>query len=269
MAIRASIRQNGRMRIATWNINRVRARLDILLHWLKVQNPDVDVVALQKIYVPEQQFPKDAFERVGYHAEAHCCSGGNDHGVAILSRTKPRILDKGLSGQEGLGARLLTVDVGGLEFSSVYAPSGEKEGINAKLEWFESLTLHLRATRSRSEQRVLCGDFNVVPAYRYASNGPVRNSLSYHKDVQERFEALLENGGLHDLYSRRPPADWEDPFVFKNRAACLKLSRLEYVLGTQGIVDRNPVVEFDIDHAIMKNGPFPWIRAPIVADLDG
>ena len=257
------------MRIATWNINGVGARLGALRRWLDEQKPDVG--ALQKINIPEEEFPKYTFDGAGYYAEAHCyprsCSGQSDHGVAILSRKKPRILQKGLPGQEDLGARLLTVDVDGLEFSSVYAPYGEYEHVMPKLEWFESLTAHVRATHSRSDQRVLCGDFNVVPECRFGPVRRVRNSPNYHEDVQEKFRALLELGGLFDLYARRPP-DWEDPFMFKHREECLRFSRLEYALGTQGIVDRNPVVEFDIDHAIVNNGIFPWLRAPIVADLD-
>ena len=117
----------------------------------------------------------------------------------------------------------------------------------------------------RSERRILCGDFNVVP-YRYGHNGPSSGS-PYHKDVQGRFNDLLKAGGLFDLYADPPPG-WNDRFVFENRGARLKFSRLEYVLGSQGVVDRNPVVRFDVDHAIVRNGSFHWVRAPVVADLD-
>lgn len=167
--------------------------------------------------------------------------------------------------KEGAGSRLLTVEVDGLELSSVYAPSGEK--MQPKLEWFESLIGHLKATRSRSGQRILCGDFNVVPKWRFGPNGPLRSSPNYHEEVQERFNALLEVGGLFDLYAG-PRLGWGDRFVFENRGARLKFSRLEYVLGTQGVVDRNPVVRFDVDHAIIRNEAFYWVRAPIIADLD-
>ena len=256
------------MRIATWNIDRVKARKGVLLSWLDKQKPDV--VALQKIRVPEEEFPKDTFDRAGYYAEAHCYPkallGRDDYGVAILSRKKPRILDKGLPGQEELGARLLTVDVDGLEFSSVYVPYGDCEDIKPKLEWLESLTTHLRTTHSRSEKRILCGDFNVVPECRFGPSGRVPDSPNYHEHVQQKFGALLDLADLFDLYTRRPP-DWEDPFAFQGLEECLKFSRLEYVLGTQAIVDRDPVVEFDIDHAIINNSIFPWVRAPIVANL--
>ena len=113
---------------------------------------------------------------------------------------------------------------------------------------------------------MLCGDFNVVPEYRVGSARTPKDSPNYREEVREKFKAFLEFAGLFDLYSRQP-SNWADPFVFKGRQGCLKFSRLEYVLGTQGIVDRNPVVEIDFDYSIMKNGPFYWVRAPIIVDL--
>ena len=257
------------MRVATWNINGVRGRLGPLLRWLDDRKPDL--VALQKIKVPEQDFPKDRFHDAGYYAVAHCYPkshlDGDDHGVAILTRTPPQRVETELDGQQHLGARLLTVAVDGLEFSSVYAPWGKREGIDAKLRWFDSLIAYLRETHSPSEQRVLCGDFNVVSDCRVRAEEPPKNPLNCGDPVREKFRALLEVGGLSDLYARRPP-DWEDPFKFKGPQGSLKFSRLEYALGTHPIVDRARVVEFDIDHAIVNNGFFPWVRAPIVAVLD-
>ena len=113
---------------------------------------------------------------------------------------------------------------------------------------------------------MLCGDFNVVPEYRVGSAGTPKGSPNYREDVRERFKAFLEFGGLFDLYSRQP-SNWADPFVFRGRQGCLKFSRLEYVLGTQRIVDRNPVVEIDFDYSIVNNGLFYWVRVPIIADL--
>ena len=261
------------MKIATWNINGVNAHQGGLLRWLRERKPDF--VALQKIRVSEEAFPNAIFEREGYYAKAHCYgimnAGHKDFGVAVLcrkkkNRAKPRVLQKGLCGQEELGARLLTVEVDGLEFSSVYAPYGKSADIKLKLDWFECLIEHLRATRSRSEQRVLCGDFNVVPEYRVGPAGSPKNSPAYRADVRKKFKELLESAGLSDLYRRQPP-DWEDPFIFKGRQGCLKFSRLEYVLGTQSVVDRDPVVSFDFDYSIIKNDPFNWVRTPIVADL--
>ena len=248
------------MRIATWNINGINANKGALLRWLSEQKPDL--VALQKIRVPEERLATDMFDLMGYYAEAHCYSrerlGFSDLGVAILSRKnwpKPRVLQKGLPGQEKLGGRLLTVALDALEFSSVYAPFGRNDDIQPKLEWFEALTAHLERTGSRSEQRVLCGDFNVVPSYRVGPAGESSKSPNYRKDVREKFDALLKSVGLFDLYAQQP-SNWEDPFIFKDRQGCLKFSRLEYVLGTQSIVNRALGVKIDFDYSIIKNHPF-------------
>lgn len=253
------------MRIASWNIKGVKGkRQELLLDWLSAQKPDL--VALQKINAQEEDF--DVFARAGYYAEAHCSPPipQANYGVAILSLLKPRVLLKGLPGQERLGPRLLTVEVDGLEFSSVYAPYRKEYPTGTKIEWFESLIAQLRATRPQSGRRVLCGDFNVVPRCRFGPKGP-KNSPNYHKDVRAKFSAMLNAAGLFDLYAAPPPG-WSDRFSLESCEACLKFSRLEYVLGTQRLVGRNPIVRFDIDHAIVDNPLFPWVRAPIIADLD-
>ena len=154
----------------------------------------------------------------------------------------------------------------GLEFSSVYAPYKKKYPTGTKIEWLDSLIAHLSATRPPSGRRVLCGDFNVVPRCRFDPNGP-KNSPNYRKDVQAKFGTMLNAAGLFDLYAAPPPG-WGDRFMFEGPEACLRFSRLEYVLGTQGVVDRNPVVRFDTNHMIVHNPPFPWVWAPIIADLD-
>lgn len=254
------------MRIASWNINGVRRRQGRLIDWLRAQRPDL--VALQKVNAQERDFPFDAFRRAGYHAEVHGSPSRpqGSYGVAILSRRKPRILQKGLRGQEGLGPRLLTVEADGLEFSSVYAPYKMTCSTGTKIEWFETLIEQLKTTRLESERRVLCGDFNVVPEYRFGLRGRL-NTDNYDPGVQARFGAMLKEAGLFDLYDA-PPRGWGDRFTYEGPEGCVKCSRVEYVLGTQGVRALNPDVWFDIGHAIVRNPPHYWVRAPIVADLD-
>ena len=250
------------MRIATWNIDGACGRLGLLLWWLDKRRPDL--VALQKIKASNEKFPIKQLRRVGYHAEVHCTKG--EEGVAILSRNKPSDVRKGLRDQENLGSRLLTVEVDGLEFSSVYAP-WRPPHIASKIEWFKSLANRFREPDSRLDQRVLCGDFNVLTANRVDPSRPrKRADPNYHECVREQFEALLKLGFV-DLYTEQP-SDWEDRFIYKSLQGCLKFSRLEYILATKTIVDRHPVVAVDVDYGIVKNGSFPWIRAPIFADLD-
>ena len=91
------------MRIATWNINGLRARLEFAKHWLRERKPDV--VGLQELKLTDEQLPHAEFEALGYHAVSHGQKAWN--GVAILSRQRARVTQRGLPGQEEQGARLL------------------------------------------------------------------------------------------------------------------------------------------------------------------
>ncbi len=255
------------MRIATWNVNGVRAREGYLRRWLADRKPDI--VGLQKIRVMEDEFPYEMFKSVGYHAVAHC--GRGEYGVAILSREEPSAVSKGLTGQEDLGARLVTVDAGPLSFSSVYAPYGHLEGIERKLLWLESLTKSVRGDHCPSRQRVLCGDFNVVQDDIDNSTGPPRaGTLCYSKAERRQFSSLL-GAGLVDLYARRHP-NGRDRFTYWNyrwNQDCLKVGvRLDLILGTNGLVDRLRAVWVDMDYRREIEDLRPSESAPVTADLD-
>ena len=109
------------MRIATWNVNGLRARMDFVTHWLKRREPDV--VGLQEVKVSDEDFPHDDFRALGYHAVVHGEKGWN--GVAVLSRTPAEADTRGLPGREDDGARLLRVRVAGLDFATAYCPNGK------------------------------------------------------------------------------------------------------------------------------------------------
>ena len=151
------------MRVATWNINGLRARLDFVLHWLRSRRPDV--VGFQELKVDEGQFPYSIFEEEGYSAVVQAQKAWN--GVAILSRTVPRLRQSGLPGQEELGARLVEASIRELTFITVYCPNGKHVGhrdFSRKLSWFESLAMYLEGRHTPSEPLILCGDFNLCPA---------------------------------------------------------------------------------------------------------
>ena len=255
------------MRIATWNINGVRARLPYLLRWLAEREPDL--VGLQKIRVPDTEFPTWAFESAGYHATAYCRKG--EYGVGTLSRKKPTVVQRGLPGQHDLGARLLTVETGGLELTTVYAPYGNVEGLARKLAWLHSLTEHVRETHYRSAQRVLCGDFNVVPEDRDTSSGTRDpRALNFTDDERCELSALLDSGFV-DLYARMHP-DGRDRFTYwdygSNRDRLTYGVRLDLILGTRGIVDRLRAVWVDMDYRRQIHDLRPSECAPVIADLD-
>ncbi|MEE2678312.1 MAG: exodeoxyribonuclease III, partial [Myxococcota bacterium] len=138
------------MRIATWNVNGLRARLEFALAWLRERKPDV--VGLQEIKLTDDIFPHDAFAELGYRAVSHGQKSWN--GVAILAREAPEVICQGLPGQEDFGARLLTARVGGLDFTTVYVPNGkqiEHDDFPRKLAWLETLASFL-ASELRTER---------------------------------------------------------------------------------------------------------------------
>lgn len=155
------------MLVATWNINGVKARLETLLGWLDERKPDI--VGLQETKSVDEAFPRKAVEALGYHVELHGQKGFN--GVALLSRTKPKAVVRGLPGDtsdeqaryvEGLW------EAGGrqLRFACLYLPNGnpiETEKFAYKLRWMARLEKHARALLADETPFVLAGDYNVLP----------------------------------------------------------------------------------------------------------
>lgn len=244
------------MRIATWNIKGAGARKEYLLCWLEAREPDV--VALQKIGA-EAEFPTKELQSAGYCAQPLYARCGL--GVAVLSKNKQIPVPN----EAALGPRLLTVEVDGVEVSSIYAPARLEDH---KLEWFESLTSYLGGP-CRSEQRVLCGDFNVVVEDRVSADWPPpRNTSTYSRAVQQAFSTVLNTGktGLVDLYRYRP-SNCGYRFIFNGDEGRFKVSRLEFMLGTPSLLERVREVWVDLAHRIPLRNSFPWERAPIIADL--
>ena len=155
------------MRIATWNINGVRARLESLLAWLRSTAPDV--VCLQEIKTVDEGFPAAEIEALGYNVAVHGQKGFN--GVAILSKLPLEDVRRGLPGDEAdAQARYIeaVIPAGGrvVRVGGLYLPNGNPistEKFAYKLAWLDRLEAHARALLALEEPLVLCGDFNIIP----------------------------------------------------------------------------------------------------------
>ena len=185
---------DGTVRIATWNVNGLRARLDFLRHWLRDRRPDV--VGLQELKLTDEQFPHAELSAEGYRAVSHGQKSWN--GVAILSRDAAEVSQRGLPGQEELGARLITADVGGLSFTTIYCPNGKHVGHDdfpRKLAWFDALAQHFEERCDPERPAILCGDFNVCPAALDSWNEEQFRGEIFHTDEERaRFRRLLALG---------------------------------------------------------------------------
>lgn len=154
------------MKIATWNINGVRARIDVLVAWLKESEPDI--VCLQEIKTVDEGFPKADIEALGYHVETHGQKGFN--GVAILSKLKPDEINRGLPGddsdeQSRFMEAVFSVAGGVVRVCSIYLPNGNPvatEKFPYKLSWMERLRDYAEGRLELEEPLILAGDYNVI-----------------------------------------------------------------------------------------------------------
>lgn len=155
------------LKIASWNINGVKARIDNLLHWLSESQPDV--ACLQEIKSVDDLFPRLEIEALGYHVETHGQKGFN--GVAILSKKTPDEINRGLPGddsdeQSRFIEAVFSTDNGVIRIVSLYLPNGnpvDTEKYPYKLGWMERLHVWAEQRLKLEEPLVLAGDYNVIP----------------------------------------------------------------------------------------------------------
>lgn len=256
------------MRVATWNVNGLRARLDYLRLWLRERQPDV--VALQELKLTDEQFPHDALAEEGYAAAVHGQKAWN--GVAVLARGDVEATCVGLPGQEELGARLLTAEAGGLRVTSVYVPNGKSvshDDYARKLAWLDALLAHLEAEHDPSRPEVLCGDFNIVPSPLDTWDEEGLAGTIFHTDQErERFERL-KRWGLADLFRRRHP-DAREYSWWDYRAGAFPRGRglrIDFVMGTPSVLEGTRDVVLDRDWRKKKDGLTASDHAPVFAEL--
>jgi exodeoxyribonuclease-3 len=257
------------MRIATWNINGLRARQDFVLHWLRARQPDV--VGLQELKLTDEQFPADVFEAEGYTAISHGQKAWN--GVAVLSRKPAELVQRGLPGQEDFGARLVTARVEGLSFTTVYCPNGKSidhEDFPRKLAWFDALAVHFEREGDPEAPAVLCGDFNICPSALDSWDEASHAGHIFHTDAERaRMQRLLDWGFIdvfRDLHPEEQAFSWWD-----YRGGAFHQGRglrIDFVLATPSARARVRKVSIDRDYRKKKDGLTASDHAPVIVDLD-
>jgi exodeoxyribonuclease-3 len=190
------------MRIATWNVNSVKQRLDHLLTFLKSAEPDV--VCLQELKCLDEAVPRLDIEALGYNVVTHGQKAYN--GVAILSKRPIEDVRRGLPGDEtDEQARYLegviSTPTGAIRIASIYLPNGNPIGtpkFDYKLAWMDRLVTYARGLLALEEPLVLCGDYNVIPEPKDAADPAAwANDALFQPESRARFRALT-NLGLTD-----------------------------------------------------------------------
>ena len=256
------------MRIATWNVNSVVARLPRLLEWLQDTAPDA--LCLQETKIADDGFPADAVRELGYQVATH--GDGRWNGVAILSRVGLDDVVRGLAGGPGYPdpeARAVGASCGDVRLWSVYVPNGREPGhdhYRYKLAWLASLRDVVAADVTRTDRLAVMGDFNVAPTDADVWD-PAVFTESTHVTPPERaaLAALLEVG-LVDVVPR--PLKYDHPFTYWDyRAGNFHKNlgmRIDLVYATPPLA--GSVTDAYVDREARK-GKGPSDHAPVVVDL--
>lgn len=255
------------MRVATWNVNGLRARIDFMALWLQDRQPDI--VGLQELKTPDEDFPYDFFEALGYQALIHGQKSWN--GVAVLSKEPMDIVQVGLPGEEEWGARLITAKNDAVEFTTVYCPNGksvEHADYPNKLRWYDTLVEHY--ANSAHPNRILCGDFNIVPTPFDSWQGDKGDGGVFHtKEERQRLQAVMDLG-LHDLFREKYPEEqqfsWWD---YRGGAFHRKQGlRIDFLLGTESLIPAIEDVVIDREYRKKQDGLTASDHAPVYVDLN-
>lgn len=264
----------GRVHIATWNVNSIRARIDRVASWL--ERSDVDVVALQETKCRDDQFPEDRFNALGYEVAHHGLSQWN--GVAVCSRVGIADVSVGFEGQPGWGdplaaeARAIGATCGGVRVWSLYVPNGRDLGdphYAYKLDWLAKL-------RDASSKWLaddpdlafaLMGDWNIAP-----EDDDVWDMTAFdgktHVSADERgaFEAMIE-AGLTDVVRPYTPGPGVYTYWDYKRLSFPKRMgmRIDFILGSPAFAKRVGGAMIDREE---RKGKGPSDHVPVIVDLD-
>ena len=273
------------MRIATWNVNSLKARLEAVEKWLRRAEPDV--LLMQETKVADDDVPEMPFRIAGYDILHH--GEGRWNGVAIASKRPfsdvitnfgdgpvrdSRSPSSNLEEDDFNPfdeARMVSAVIDGTRFVSLYAPNGRIVGspfFQGKLRWFERVRRWLDETQDPTKPLVIGGDVNVTPTEIDVWD-EVKAHGGTHVSPEERAAlASLRDWGLHDMFRKVQPAprrfswwDYRAGMFHRNEGM-----RIDVLYATKPIADR--VIWAEIDREARKGPPTPSDHAPVAVDID-
>ncbi len=229
------------MKIATYNVNGINGRINVLLRWLKEAQPDV--VCLQELKSQTHDFPIDAIEKAGYHAIWLGQKSWN--GVAILSKTEIKELHIDLPGadDEFTHSRYIEGFTGGIVIGCIYLPNGNPypgPKFDYKLRWTKRLNKHAKDLVDRDLPVVLVGDYNVIPTEMdtYKPEKYLENAL-FRPESRKAFKELVDQGwtdAIRTLYPTEPIYTFWD--YFRNAYGRDAGLRIDHFLLNKNIAGR-------------------------------
>ncbi len=255
------------MKIATWNVNSIRIRIDRLVSWLNIQQPDV--ICLQELKVADEDYPTEAIRQAGYFTSMNCQKTYN--GVAIISKREPVNVRSGFAdGIEDTEARLISATIDGVRIISAYIPNGQITGSDKyirKIEWLGRFKSYLQKADSNSEKIAVCGDFNIAPAaIDLAKPEDWEGSTLYNEELRREF-SLIQSAGWVDVFRKHNPNpgyyswwDYRQLSFPKNNGV-----RIDHILASLPLAKISTSAGIDRE---ARKGKLPSDHAPVWAAFD-
>ena len=261
------------MRLATWNVNSLTARLERVLDWLPSVQPDV--FCMQETKVTDATMPALAFRELGYEVVHHGL--GRWNGVAIASRIGIEDVTAGLGdapdGWTDEGGRFLAATCGGVRVVTIYVPNGRVVGsefYEAKLAWLDRLNDWIGSSCDPGRELALCGDFNVAPADDDVWDAQAVHGATHVSQPERERVARLREWGLVDVVRRFHPEpgfytwwDYRAGNFHKNLGM-----RIDHIYATPPLARRAVAAERDREARKPKSfRGIPSDHAPLYADF--
>jgi len=258
----------SRFRVASYNVNGIRARLPVLLGWLEEKGPEV--VCLQETKVQDQDFPRELLEKSGYQCVYRGEKGFN--GVAVLSREPVELLGVGFDdGGPPDEARLILVRLFGFSLLNTYVPQGtapDSDRFRYKLGWLGRVRQFLERHFTSDEPLVWVGDFNVAPERRdvFDPDG-LLGSIGFHPDEHRTLNEVRQ-WGFVDLF--RLHVDEAGQYTFwdyriRNALARGMGWRVDHIWATEPMAQRSRDAWIDVE---LRRAEKPSDHAPIIAEFE-
>ena len=256
------------MRIATWNVNSLKARMPRVEEWLAEMEPDV--VCLQETKLSDEAFPAMAFQALGYESVHH--GQGQWNGVAILSRVGVDAPVYGFNDSDDADpdSRIVSATCGGVRVSSVYVPNGrtlDDDHYQYKLAWLDRLGRMLATAHDPAEPLAICGDFNIAPADIDVWDLACFVGSTHVSEPERAALGRFCDWGLVDLFRTHHPEpglytywDYRDGNFHKKKGM-----RIDLVLATAPLADASVTAFIDRN---ARKGSKPSDHTAVVVEID-
>jgi len=257
-----------KIKLATFNVNSIRTRLDLVLAFLKSASPDI--LCIQETKVEDDKFPREELEKAGYSVTAHGQKAYN--GVAIISKSVPKKISTGLRDlDEPSQARLLHANIDNLDILNCYVPQGrERDTIyfDYKLEWLKRFKQYLSHNLSPQKKIIVCGDLNIAPTPIDVYD-PKRlfGHVCYNEFTTQFFNELLL-WGFVDIFRKYHPEPGQYTYYDFRMKTPIKGGngwRVDHILATKPLASKSTDSHIDLKPRLAKR---PSDHAPLLAEFD-